>query len=96
MRAAALLPREAGLDHARGELEEEAELERLRHVVVEERPLVVDDHVLVPLEQTRDERPLPPHLVFSPEDAEVLVHRPCHLVTDRMRAFAFGTPEELP
>src|SRR4051794_6578642 len=42
MRAAALLAREAGHDHAVGELEQEAELERLREVAVEDLALVLD------------------------------------------------------
>ena len=39
VRAAALLAREPGDDHAVGELEQESELERLGEVVVEDSPL---------------------------------------------------------
>src|SRR6516225_9188035 len=44
---AALLACEPGNDHAVGELEQEAQLERLRQVGVEDSALVVDDHALV-------------------------------------------------
>src|SRR6478672_1187121 len=80
--AAALLAREARNDHALGELEQESKLERLRQVVVEDLPLVLDDDALEALAQPRDDLPLPLHLVLSAEDAEVLVHRLRELVAD--------------
>src|SRR5205807_9135767 len=71
MGAAALLAREARDDHAVRQLEEEAELERLREVVVEDLALVVDDHARVALPQVADDPLLLLHLVLAPEDAEV-------------------------
>jgi hypothetical protein len=90
----ALLPREPGDDHAVGELEQEAELQRLRQVVVEERSLVVDDHALVALAHACDELALLLHLRLAPEDAEVLVHRLRQLVSDRPRTLAVGAVEQ--
>src|SRR5688572_10704888 len=49
VRTATLFAREPRLDHARGQLEQEPELERLREVVVEDPPFVLDDDALVAL-----------------------------------------------
>src|SRR4029078_2071427 len=93
--AAALLPGEPGLDHAGRELQEEAELERLREIVVENIALVVDDDALVAVAEAGDDRPLALHLLLAAEDAEVFVHRRRHLVAYRMRPLALGSVEEL-
>ena len=53
--AAALLSGQARDDHAVGELEQEAEFERLRQVGVEDVALVVDGHPLVALAETLDD-----------------------------------------
>ena len=95
MRAAALLPREPGLDHARRELEEEAELQGLGEIVVEDVALVVHDDPLVALGEGGDDLALALHLRLAAEDAEVLVHRRRHLVPDRVGALAVGAVEEL-
>ena len=58
-----------------GELEQEAELERLRQVAVEDVALVLDDDALVALAEPVDDLALLLHLVLAAEDAEVLVHR---------------------
>ncbi len=94
VRAAALLAREPGDDHAVGELEQEAELERLGEVVVEHLALVVDDDALVALAQAGDDLPLLLHLLLAAEDAEVLVHRRGELVADRPRALALVPVEQ--
>src|SRR5580765_5851106 len=70
--AAALLPREPGLDHAVRELEQEAELERLGQIAVEDVALVLDDHALEALAQAGDDVLLLEHLLHAAEDAEVL------------------------
>src|SRR5262249_20087344 len=88
MRPAALPARKPGHDHALGELEQEAELERLRQVAVEDVPLVLDDDALVALAQPGDQLALLLHLVLAPEDAEVLVHRLRKLVADLPRTLA--------
>src|SRR5262249_13998978 len=95
MGAATLLPRHAGDDHALGEIEQEAELERLGQAVVEDVTLVVDDNSLVPLAHPADDGPLLVHLVLPPEDAEVLVHRLGELVADRPRPLSFAAVEQL-
>src|SRR5262249_17364130 len=86
--AAALLPCEAGDDHARGELEQVVELECLREIGVEHVALVLDDDALVPLPELVDDRTLLEHLLLAAEDAEVLVHRRRELVADLPRALA--------
>src|SRR5207248_5599601 len=86
--AAALLASDPADDHALGQLEQEAELERLREVVVEDLALVLDDDVLEALAQSGDDLALLLHLLLAPEDAEVLVHRFGQLVTDRPGALA--------
>src|SRR5438445_591084 len=96
MCAAALLPCEAADDHALRELEQEAELQRLREVVVEERALVLDDDALVPVAQALDDLALPQHLILAPEDPEVLVHRQGELVADAPRALAVAAVEQRP
>src|SRR6186997_2465706 len=93
--ATALLPGQPGLDHAGRELQKEAELERLREIVVENVALVVDDDALVALAEAGDDLPLALHLLLATENAEVLVHRRRHLVADRMRPLALGSVEEL-
>ena len=59
VRAAALLAREPRHDHALGELEQEAELERLREIAVEDLALVLDVDVAVALAQAGDDLALP-------------------------------------
>src|SRR6185312_16627333 len=95
VRAAALLSREAGDDHAFGELEQEAELERLRQVAVEDLPLVLDVDAAVALAQAGDDLALLLHLSLAAEDAEVLVHRRCELVANLPRALAGRALEQL-
>jgi hypothetical protein len=51
-------------------------------VVVEQHPLVVDDHALVTLAQTRDRLDLLLHRPLAPEQPEVLVHRDRELGAD--------------
>src|SRR5215211_1868304 len=92
--AAALLAGEAGDDHAAREVEQEAELERLRQVAVEQVALVVQDDALVALTQLLDELALPDHLLLAPEHAEVLVHRLRQLVADRPRPLALVAVEQ--
>ena len=92
--AAALLALDSADDHAGSEIEQEAELERLREVVVEHLPLVLDDDALVALAERLDELALAAHLVLSAEDAEVLVHRRRELVADRPRPLATVAVEE--
>ena len=88
VRAAALLPREAGDDHAVRKLEQEPELERLGQVVIEHVALVFDDYVLVALPEAGDDLRLLLHLLLAAEDAEVLVHRLGELVADPPRPLA--------
>ena len=76
------------------ELEQEAELERLREVAVEDVALVLDDDPLVALAQAADDLALLAHLLLAAEDAEVLVHRRGHLVADAVRALAVGPVEQ--
>src|SRR6476659_10280081 len=94
VRAAALLAREPGDDHALRELEEVAELERLREVGVEDVTLVLDHDVLVALAQPLHDLALLQHLLLAPEDAEVLVHRLGELVADAPGPLALGTVEQ--
>src|SRR5690348_9966868 len=51
MRAAALLALDAGDDHALGEVEKEAELDRLRQVAVEDLALVLDERTPIAIAQ---------------------------------------------
>src|SRR6266566_7361650 len=83
VRAPALLALDAARNHARGEVEQEAELERLREVVVEDVALVLDDDALVAFPEPFDDLPLLSHLLLAAEDTEVLVHRSGQLVADR-------------
>src|SRR4029453_4850511 len=53
--APALLALEARDDHARREVEQVSELERLRQVVVEDLALVLDEDLLVALAQVADD-----------------------------------------
>ena len=94
VRAAALLAGEPADDHARGELEHEAELERLGQVAVEDLALVLDDDALVALAQALDDRPLLLHQLLAAEDAEVLVHRRRELVADPPGTLALGAVEQ--
>src|SRR5437868_2988717 len=64
--AAALLALDARDDHALGEVEEEAELDRLREVAVEDLALVLDQHVLVALAETGHDLALLLHLALAP------------------------------
>src|SRR5439155_12468814 len=56
---ATFLARETRDHHAIGQLEQEAELERLREVAVEDLPLVLDVNIAVPLAQAGDDLTLP-------------------------------------
>ena len=82
VRAAALLARDPGLEHAGRDVEQVAELDRLRQVGVEDVALVLDDDGRVALAQPVDDLDLLGHLVLAPEDAEVLQHRLAELVAD--------------
>src|SRR3954451_3527158 len=87
--APALLARLARLEHARGEVEAVAELDRLREVGVEELALVLDDDALgVALAEALDDLDLVLHLVAVAEDAEVLEHRGAEVVADLERPLA--------
>src|SRR6266545_5910391 len=90
---AALLAGEPGDDHAVGELEQEAELERLRQVAVEHVALVLDDDTLEAIAKARDDLLLAEHLLLAPEDPEVLVHRLAELVADLPGPLAVGAVE---
>ena len=83
-------------DHALGELEQEAELERLRQVAVEDVALVFDHDPLEALAQAGDDLPLLLHLLLAPEDAEVVVHRLAELVADLPWPLALGAVEQRP
>ena len=73
----------------RGEVEQVAELDRLRQVAVEHLALVLDhDAPLVALAQLADHLDLLLHLLGVPEDAEVLEHRLAELVADLPRPLA--------
>src|SRR5579862_3264918 len=95
VRAAALLARKPRLDHARGEVEQVAELERLRQVAVEDLALVLHDDVREALAQVVDNASLLQHLPLAAEDAEVLVHRLRQFVADRPRPLAVTAAEQL-
>jgi hypothetical protein len=95
VRASALFARQAGDDHAFGQLEQEAELERLRQVGVEDLTLVVDDDALVALAELPHDVALGKHQLLAPEDAEVLVHRLGELVADLPWALAVAAVEQL-
>src|SRR6476619_6290197 len=94
--AAALLPREPGLDHAVRELQQEAELERLGQIAVEDVALVLDDDALEAVAQAGDDFLLLEHLLLAAEDAEVLVHRLAELVADLPRPLALLAPQKVP
>src|SRR5262249_14914606 len=94
VRAAALLPGQAGDDHALGELEEESELEGLRQVGVEDLAFVLDDDALVALAEPLHDLALLEHLLLAAEDAEVLVHRLGELVADAPRSLSLVAVEE--
>ena len=86
MGTARLLPREAGLEHHRGEVEQVAQLDRLRQVAVEHGALVLDhDPAIVAGLQLADHLDLLLHPLGIPEDAEVLEHRLAELVADLPR-----------
>src|SRR5207244_1853944 len=91
-----LLPRNPRLDHARGKIEEVADLERLRQVAVEDVTLVLDDDALVALAQGLDDLHLLLHLLFAAEDAEVPVHGLREVVADRPRPLALRAAEQAP
>src|SRR5215208_824408 len=75
-RTAALLARDAGLEHAAREVDAVAELDRLREVGVEDVALVLDhDAAPVALRDLLEELDLRGHLRLLAEDAEVLEHR---------------------
>src|SRR5438128_9272295 len=95
MGAAALLALDSTDHHAGPEVEQEAELERLREVVVEHLALVLDDDPLVALAQPFDDLTLLAHLVLATEDAEVLVHGRGQLVPDRPGPLAVPAVEQL-
>src|SRR2546421_646564 len=95
MRATALLAREAGDDHALGELEQKPELERLGEIAVEDRPLVLDVDVRVALAEAGDDLALARHLLLAAEDAEVLVHGRRQLVADLPGPLAGRAIEEV-
>src|SRR5215212_5134878 len=95
MGAPALLARDPGLEHARGDVEEIAELDRLREIGVEDVALVLDDNVRVPLAEALDDSDLLQHLILPAEDAEVLQHRLPQLVADLPRALAARAAEQL-
>src|SRR5437660_557951 len=94
MGAPALLAGKSAHDHALGELEQEAELERLRQIIVEDIALVVDNDALVALAQAGDDLALLAHLILLAEDPEVLVHRLGELVADRPRTLAVAAVEQ--
>src|SRR5437763_13793300 len=96
VRAATLLPLDARDDHALGEVEQEAELDRLREVAVEDLALVLDEHALVAVAEAGHDPALLLHLVLAPEDAEVLVHRGGELVAGAPRALAGAAPGQSP
>src|SRR3990172_2167283 len=93
--AAALLAGDPALEHAGRDVEQVAELERLREVGVEDRTLVLDDDAPVPLPQPGDDLLLAQHLLLAPEDAEVLEHRGAELVADLVGALALAAVEQL-
>src|SRR5204862_7595240 len=95
VRTAALLALDAAGNHAGGELEQEAELEGLREVVVEDVALVLDDDALVAFPEALDDLPLLSHLLLAAEDTEVLVHRSGQLVADRPGPLSFAAVEQL-
>ena len=93
--ASALRARDARGEHAVGDVEQVAELDRLGEVVVEDVALVVDDDAgLVALAQRGDDLDLPLHLLGPAEDAEVLEHRRAELVADRPRPLALRVREQ--
>src|SRR5438128_1936353 len=96
VRAPAFFARNPRLDHARGEIEQVAELERLRQVAVENLSLVLDDYARVALTQRVHDLPLLLHLLFAAEDAEVPVHRLGELVADRPRPLSLRAVEQAP
>ena len=93
--AAALLAGDSGLEHACGDVEQVAELDRLRQVAVEDLALVLDDDLRVALAQALDDPDLLLHLILAAEDAEVLEHRLAELVADLPRALPLRPAEQL-
>src|SRR5581483_4530788 len=85
VRTTALLPFDAGDDHGLGEVEQKAELDRLRQIAVEHLALVVDHHAPVAVAKPGHDLPLLLHLTLPTEDAEVLVHRAGELVANAPR-----------
>ena len=97
MGATTLLAGNPGLEHARRDVEQVAELDRLGEVAVEDVALVLDhDATVVALAETLDHLHLRLHLLGAPEDTEVVEHRLAQLVTNRPRALAFGVREQSP
>src|SRR5262249_24679274 len=92
--ASALLARDTADGHAVRELEQEAELDRLRQVAVEHVALVVDHDVLVALAEVGHDLALLLHLRLAPEDAEVLVHRLGESVANDPRTLAVASLEQ--
>ena len=95
MRTAALFAFYPARNHARGQLEQEAELQRLGEIAVEDVALVLDGHALVALAQAFDDLPLLAHLRLTAEDSEVLVHRLGELVPDRPGPLSLTPVEQL-
>src|SRR4029078_10403764 len=92
---ARLLARDTCLKHARTEVEEIAELDRLGEVAVEDGALVLDHHApVVPPAELVDDPDLRLHLVRVAEDAEVLEHRLAELVADLPRPLAVRDAEK--
>jgi phosphate starvation-inducible PhoH-like protein len=69
VRTAALFALDAARNHARGQLEQETELERLREIVVEDVALVLDDHALDLLDKG-EARVAEREATPQPEDAQ--------------------------
>src|SRR4029079_8330378 len=96
VRAARLLPREPRLQHARGQVEHVAELDRLCEVVVEDRALVLDDHApCIAAPEVIDDPDLRLHTIGITEDTEVLEHRLTELVADLPRTLPGIDVEDL-